>query len=899
MLLGLVLLAPVGAARAQGFASVVEDAWLTEAAPGVNHGGDPELQVKTRPGESFRAVIRFDLSGVAPNANVTAAEAWFRVTGEDKSGMPVNIHAVTDSWSEMSVNWSNTGNDYDAGTVYGSFSAGNKGWAKVDITPLVQAWVCGEIVDNGLMLIATSSDTESKYASREWSSRGQRSRLKLTIQGTNPCADEPDHFVITHDSFGIHCLAETLTVRVEDAADNPITSYAGTVTLDTQSGRGSWVLLSGSGTLTDVAADDGLAEYQWASGESEASFALQYPEGDVPLDVDVYQSDDPSLRDTDAEGPLVFSASGFMLTAAPLSNPPPGVIAPFDRAQTAAVPFTVYLAAYGQTPTDPLCGIIENYTGTKSLKFWSSYVNPGTGTRAVEVDANPVATAEPAAASQAVDFTGGQAAIAVSYKDVGSLQLAVKDDTTVNAELPQGIRGATAAFVSRPARFELSGIADASGSVVNPAAVDHTGDVFIAAGAPFRVTVTALDADGDATPNYGRENVAESVRLEPVLVAPAGGQNPAIGAPAGFGAFAGGTATGTDFAWPEVGIIRLRPAIADGDYLGTGDVIGSESVNVGRFIPADFALALNVPSFTTQCSVGSFTYTGQPFGYAIAPTITATALAVGGTPTLNYTGVWFRMSTDTLANRAYSAAFGTLDTSGVPSPASDPVVSAGVPGDAVIVFGAGSGLAFARAAVEAPFAAEISLSIDVIDGDGVAASGNPAIFGAAGGIDFSSGREIRYGRIRFTNAVGSELVDLPVPLIAEFYGGPGTGFVRHTDDSCTTGLGLTLGPYTENLDVNETCVLDSGAPGASGAGCPAPAPVARRFRPVAASGDFNLILKAPGTGNHGGAGITATVPDWLRYDWNAGLPGDENPTGQATFGLYGGETSQIYLREIY
>jgi ribosomal protein S18 acetylase RimI-like enzyme len=34
-------------------------------------------------------------------------------------------------------------------------------------------------------------------------------------------------------------------------------------------------------------------------------------------------------------------------------------------------------------------------------------------------------------------------------------------------------------------------------------------------------------------------------------------------------------------------------------------------------------------------------------------------------------------------------------------------------------------------------------------------------------------------------------------------------------------------------------------------------------------------------------------------DWNGAAPGDENPVGQATFGIYNGESRQIYTREIY
>jgi hypothetical protein len=52
-------------------------------------------------------------------------------------------------------------------------------------------------------------------------------------------------------------------------------------------------------------------------------------------------------------------------------------------------------------------------------------------------------------------------------------------------------------------------------------------------------------------------------------------------------------------------------------------------------------------------------------------------------------------------------------------------------------------------------------------------------------------------------------------------------------------------------------------------------------------------------GNQGSVLITATVPPWLRYDWNTTTAGDEDPVGQATFGIFGGESRQIYMREIY
>ena len=91
--------------------------------------------------------------------------------------------------------------------------------------------------------------------------------------------------------------------------------------LDTQSGRGSWQLVTGGGSLTDATSNDGIATYNWPLTESQAVFSLSYPEGTPVIDVDVFQQNDPGIRDSDAEGNLEFSASGFTVTASPPSEP--------------------------------------------------------------------------------------------------------------------------------------------------------------------------------------------------------------------------------------------------------------------------------------------------------------------------------------------------------------------------------------------------------------------------------------------------------------------------------------------------------------------------------------------------------------------------------------------------
>ena len=707
-------------------------------------------------------------------------------------------------------------------------------------------------------------------------------------------ASGASRYLITYANYGLYCLNQTVTVSVLDAGGSPVASYAGTMTLSTTTGRGSWSLSSGGGTLTDSTPDDGLASYLWPGNSSTATFALSYRGGATPVTVDAVDTVNATLADDNTQGAIAFSPSGFTVTSSPFSNPAGGVPA-FATPKVAGNNFSVYLTAYGQNPTDATCGIITSYAGAKSLKFWSTYVNPATGTIAATINAAAIATTEGAAAAQSVTFTSGQATVTAKYLDAGSLSLSMKDDTTGNPSLPTGIRGTTGTFVSVPANFTVSNIKRSSDNFANPAASTASGTVFATAGQSFTATITAVTSGGAATPNFGRESPAETVAFTSTLVLPASGHNPAVTGTAGT--FSNGVATGTAFAWPEVGIVTLAAHIADSSYLGGADVVGSSTGNVGRFVPNSFGVALNTPLFGTPCTAGSFGYVGQPFTYTVAPVITVTALAFGGATAQNYTGTLFRLTNASLTGRSYTPtpASPALDVSGLPATSADPTIADLGTGQATLTFSAGSGLSYSRGAAIAPFTANIALAINVIDLDSTGAA-NPVTFGASSGIAFSSGATQRYGRLALRNRVGSELLDLPLSLTAEYYLSPALGFTTHLADSCSTAPALAFSAYQSHLSAGETCVRDQGSPGVSGVGCAAAAGL--RYRATALAGDFNLVLAAPGSGNDGAVTVTASAPAWLRYLWNSASGTASNPSGMATFGLFPGPTSRIYQREV-
>ena len=557
---------------------------------------------------------------------------------------------------------------------------------------------------------------------------------------------------------------------------------------------------------------------------------------------------------------------------------------------------------------------------TRRVGFWSNYLNPTTGTRRVAVNGTNIATAAGGTGFDLAFNANGEANITVRYPDAGSVRLFSRyTGSAANGDAGLVLNGQDD-FVAKPRDFLLSVVGSGPGG-----ASAASGPVFARAGVPFTATVTARNNSGAATPNFGRETVPERVRLRSTLQAPLGGNNPdpVASLPEGFAAFANGSATG-DWRWDEVGIITLTPDLADEDYLGYGspsqpapgdvpNVVGLPLANVGRFIPARLAVASNAPAFSNACAAGGFGYVGQEFGFATPPEITVGGLNAQGGSTRNYdvaiggsSNPFWRFG-GALADRSYASTASTLATlSRTTSGGVGIVTDNGVtPFDGIgRVTVDGDRLTYAKpAAPEAPFAAEAALTLsaaDLTDGDGACFDG-PALDGCDPlTITGIMGSEQRWGRIAVDGAFGPEVLDLPVPMRAEFF--DGTAFIANIADACSA---VAIAPLADanaadTLLPGETCVQDTGSPGASGQGCSVAGPIDRRFTStpqVGSDGRFVFWLRAPGAGNVGILDVTPTVPTWLRFDWRGA--GDVAPTARVGFGVYQGDRRAIHEREVY
>jgi MSHA biogenesis protein MshQ len=735
-------------------------------------------------------------------------------------------------------------------------------------------------------------------------STDQVTSLALT---THPCVTAaPNHFAVSTPANALTCEPATVTITAHDSSHAAF-STTDTISISTSTGHGDWTLASGTGTFTAGSSNSGTASYAFKAGDLGAVQLLlrdTYAEALTVGVVDGAITTSSGSATSSELGTITFTSTGFR----------------FTNGANVATPIGTQVAGVTSTQALALQAVrLDTNTGACTTAFASGTTvnvnlayqcnNPATcvAGQTFSVTNNAVTTtiaSNPATAitsytSVPLKFStaNGEAPLQIKYSDVGQVTLAAQYNIPLGSGANSGnTMTGSGQFVVQPYTLTLSNVKRTSDNLANPAASTASGAVFIGAGQSFTATVTSSNAQGVATPNFGRETSPAVVTLSPALTLPASGQKPAVAG--SFGSYTSGASTGAAFNWPEVGIIKITPTISN--YLSSGAVTGTQSGNIGRFIPASFTVALNTPVLGTGCDAGAFTYVGQPMTYTVAPVITVTAKSASGTVTLNYTGSLFRLTNASLTARSYTATPSTpaLDLSGLPASGADPAIADLGGGAGTLTFSAGTGLKFNRGGAIAPFSANIALSINVIDLDAVAAA-NPVSFGSGAGMAFSTSPVQRYGRLALRNAVGSELLDLPVSLTTQYYLSSTAGFITNTDDACTSAPAVSASGYQGNLSAGETCVRDTGYPGVSGGGCAAAAAVSSRYRSTALGGNFNLILAAPGTGNSGSLTGTATAPAWLQYLWNASSGVNSNPTDIVSFGLFPGPASRVYQREVY
>jgi MSHA biogenesis protein MshQ len=165
--------------------------------------------------------------------------------------------------------------------------------------------------------------------------------------------------------------------------------------------------------------------------------------------------------------------------------------------------------------------------------------------------------------------------------------------------------------------------------------------------------------------------------------------------------------------------------------------------------------------------------------------------------------------------------------------------------------------------------------------------------------------QVRFGRLGFANAYGSELLNIRVPVTAQYlssFVGATPIFTTNALDNCTSipASALVLGNYKAGL--NGTNMGGSHLPGSSTVLSGGTATLTVTKPSPAAVGSVDLAINLGATGfdaNCIGAGMTAAGANlpWLRGNWCGGAGFIKDPNARLNFGT--SRSPFIFLREMY
>ena len=494
------------------------------------------------------------------------------------------------------------------------------------------------------------------------------------------------------------------------------------------------------------------------------------------LTVNVQDSTLPSTSSTSAT--LAFRSNLFVIVEDPIQ------VAGRNQAMTVTM------------KAGAACAVATTYTGVKNLDAWLTRDAADPGGAAPTIGAlslpNAAPASNPAVNNLTLTFINGVANFNLSTTDVGKYVLNIRDDTRIFAT-GSDISGSSNSLTTRPFALGFTNIKQ--GALANPGGTSGAGAKFVAAEDTFQATVggylwsAADDLNNDGVPDIGvnvtDNGLTPSFKWATTLsattpITPAAGSTGTLGGTVNIplASFAGGAATVIDLTYSQVGSMTLR---ADAlKYLGSLVNVSGTSTAVGRFYPDHFALTASA----VAAACNGFTYMGQG-GLGLSYTLQAQGKSNGVTS--NYhAALPLSYPVAAVALVAENANAG-VDL----GPRITVTAATWAAGSYAV---ASPGSTFARlAALDGPYDI-LAIGIRAVDADGAVIANRDlnaatnvncvaAVNCDAKQIGGATTR-IRFGRMRLSNANGSQLITMPIPIQTQYWNG--SGFVTNTLDNCTT-----------------------------------------------------------------------------------------------------------------
>jgi MSHA biogenesis protein MshQ len=704
--------------------------------------------------------------------------------------------------------------------------------------------------------------------------------LSICAASVIPPGGGLDHLEIQHPSgTGLTCAASTLTVRA--CADSACSAlYTGGVT-GTLSATGSPTVnwdgttggAAGAGFVIPSGSSSVTKNVQLATAGSVV-FGIASP-APAPINATTCNFGSPSCTFTAATAGFIFSntTTGNTYTIPAQVS---GIATP-----------TLYLRAVQTSTTSPAVCTPAIISQTAAVNMTYTCNNPATcqpGNLAT-LNATPIPSS---GGSVSFNFdANGSAPVTLRYDDVGRITFnASITATPFSGGTPITLNGSSNAFVVAPHHFGFSSITPG----------------LIKAGNNFSATVTAYNglATPTATPNFGKETVPgpEGVTLSFAKYQPSGAGSVNGSFSGGVGAFANGSATGTNLNWSEVGTIDLIATLTSGSYLGSGlTATGTTGTTgaVGRFIPDHFNTyipslsglpMLCPPGLTCPLSYNGFVYSGEPFSVQIV------AKNLGNATTQNYNGALGFAKAVTLSAWNAVGAVGVPNQNPGGGTFNNPSVAPAAFSSGVATTSTSN---YALPNVTSP----TNIYIRAQDTDGVTSLLAVPANSVEGGVGVAN------GRLRLFNNYGSEDSSLGLRVQAQYWSGK--SWVLSSTDAATTipATSVALSNYRDSTGApTGAWTTSASGPGTLSGGkgtltLTAPSPAGKTGCVDVA---FNLGTTTQDNSclaNHPAMTAPASSLAWLRGQ-NGSCAAPADPSASACFGVYSPETSTtIHVRELF
>jgi hypothetical protein len=164
-----------------------QDAWVNEANPAANYGNSTYASVKDRSGlaESYFKFNQADLGSLIGQPVTSASLYLYQYQGTNSPGDALNLHRITQDWSESSVTW-NSKPAYDQNPISVADISGEAniaGWREwPGLQTTVSDWAGGQ---NFGLALENNQDLKKeelfgRFYTSEYSDAAFRPYLKVT-----------------------------------------------------------------------------------------------------------------------------------------------------------------------------------------------------------------------------------------------------------------------------------------------------------------------------------------------------------------------------------------------------------------------------------------------------------------------------------------------------------------------------------------------------------------------------------------------------------------------------------------------------------------------------------------------------------------------------------------------